>query len=122
MYQGNHMADIPTLSIPLATDEYGVMHIRNTRVTLDVIVARYQQGDTPEAIHEGFPSVSLSDIYAVIAYYLANREDVDAYLRQRDIEAERIRQEVESNYSPEIRARTEHFRELLAEKRRGDVS
>ncbi|MBI5667161.1 MAG: DUF433 domain-containing protein [Chloroflexi bacterium] len=112
------MPDIPTLSIPLATDENGVMRIRNTRVTLDVIVARYQQGDTPEAIHEGFPSVSLSDVYAVIAYYLANREDVDAYLRQRDIEAERIRQEVETNSSPETTARTEHFRKLAAQKRR----
>ena len=103
--------------IPLRADAHGAIRVSDTRVTLDTLIARYHQGDSPEAIHEGFPTVPLTDIYAVIAYYLAHRDEVDAYLRERDEEAERIRQEVEANYTPEQLARTENFKALLAHKR-----
>jgi hypothetical protein len=59
----------------------------------------------------------LTDVYAVIAYYLANREEVDAYLKERDEVANRIRQEIEANYTPEQKAHAEYFRALLAQKR-----
>lgn len=116
------MTDTPTLSIPLITDESGVMRVGDTRVTLDIIIARYYQGETPEAIHEGFPTVALSDIYAVIAYYLSHRAEIDAYLQRRDAEAEHLRNEVEAGYSAETKARTDYFRELFARKRGGDAS
>ena len=116
------MTDTPTLSIPLTTDADGVIRVGSTRVTLDVIVARHQQGDTPEAIHEGFPTVALTDIYAVIAYYLAHSDEIDAYLQRRDAEATRIRQEVEAGYSPETKARMVHFRALLTKKQGEDAS
>jgi uncharacterized protein (DUF433 family) len=113
------MIDLPAVvDVPLQTDEHGVILIGKTRVTLDTLIARYQQGDTPEAIRSGFPTISLTDIYAVIAYYLANLAEVDAYLKQRDEEAQRVRQEIENNYTPEQKARTEHFRALLNQKRR----
>jgi uncharacterized protein (DUF433 family) len=111
------IANLPTLTIPLQADTNGTIRVSNTRVTLDTIIARHQQGNTPEAIHSGFPTVPLTDIYAVVAYYLAHRAEVDAYLKVRDEEAERIRQEVEANYTPEQKARTEEFKRLLAQKR-----
>jgi uncharacterized protein (DUF433 family) len=113
------MMDIPSLSIPLHTDENGIIRVGDTRVTLDTILARHQQKETPEAIHAGFPTVSLSDIYAVIAYYLANQDDVDAYLQRRRAEGERIRQDVEATYSPEMRAKNARLRALLDAKRQG---
>lgn len=106
------------VAIPLKMDEHGAIKVSGTRVTLDVLIACHHQGDTPEAIHEGFPTVPLQDIYAVISYYLAHKDELDKYLKQRDEEAERIRQEVEAAYTPEQKARTEYFRELLAKKRR----
>jgi len=93
------IAEPPTIIIPLKTDEHGGIRVSGTRVTLEVILARHQQGVSPEDIHEGFPTVPLTDIYAVIAYYLAHRDEVDAYLKRRDEEGERIRQEIEANYS-----------------------
>src|SRR5579864_7908990 len=105
---------LPTLTIPLQTDVHGSIRVGGTRVTLDSLIARYRQGDTAEAIHEGFPTLPLTDIYAVIAYYLANQADVDAYLKYRDEEGARVRQEVEANATPQQKARTAHFRELLA--------
>ncbi|MCC6805369.1 MAG: DUF433 domain-containing protein [Anaerolineae bacterium] len=110
------------LSIPIYTDESGVMRIDGSRVTLDTIIARFHQGDSPEAIHKGFSTVSLSDIYAVIAYYLAHSAELDAYLQRRDAEAEQLRQEAEANYSPETNTRTAYFRKLLAKKQGENAS
>jgi len=109
-----------TMILPLKMDEQGAISISGTQVTLDTLIARYQQGDSPEAIHEGFPTVPLTDIYTVIAYYLAHRDDLDAYLKQRDEEAQRVRQEVESRYTPQQTARTDYFRTLLAQKRQDE--
>ncbi len=107
-----------TMTIPLRTDEHGAIRVSGTRVTLDTVIARYQQGDSPEAIHEGFDVLPLNDIYAVIAYYLAHREELDAYLQRRDEEAEQIRQEVEARYTPEQKALHERLRNLAEERRR----
>ncbi len=109
--------NLPTLIIPLRADKDGALRVSNTRVTLDTLIACHQQGDSPEAIHSGFPSVPLADIYAVIAYYLAHRGEVDAYLKDRDEQAKRIRREVEANDTPDQLARTEHFKAILAQKR-----
>jgi uncharacterized protein (DUF433 family) len=111
-------ADPPTITIPMQSDSQGVILVSGTRVTLDTIIACHHQGDTPEMIHEGFPTVPLTDIYAVIAYYLAHTAEIDAYLKQREEESARIRQEVEANYTPEQRARTEYFKALIAQKRK----
>ena len=92
----------PTMTIPLRTDEHGAIRIGNTRVTLDSIINFYLQGESPEDLHAGFPSVPLSDIYAVIAYYLSHRAEVDSYLKRRNNEAERIRLEVEAKYPPKV--------------------
>ena len=112
------MINLPeTVALPMKMDEHGAIRVSGTRGTLDVLIARHQQGDSPEAIHEGFPTVPLTDIYTVIAYYLAHQGEIDAYLKQRDAARERIRQEIEASYTPEQQARTEHFRALLAQKR-----
>ena len=92
----------PSMTIPLRTDEHGAIRIGDTRVTLDSIINYHLQGESPEDLHEGFPIVSLQDIYAVIAYYLANRTEVDIYLKRRNDEAKRIQQEIEANYPPKI--------------------
>ena len=39
-----------------------------------------------------------------IGYYLANREEIDAYVRQRDEQAEQILRDMEANLTPEARA------------------
>lgn len=84
------------MDVPLRTDKDGVIRVGDTRVTLTTIVARHQAGDSPEDIHRGFPTVALSDIYVVIAYYLAHREDVDEYIRQVESEGEVIRHKFEA--------------------------
>ena len=108
------MIDGPTtVNVPLRIDEDGVIRVGDTRVTLHTIVARYRVGDTPEAIHEGFPTVAIADIYAVIAYYLAHRDEVDAYIHQIEVEAETQRQAHEA-YDPKAAAFNTNMRKLRA--------
>ena len=105
----------PILSIPIQTDEYGTIRVGGTRVTLETIVACHQQGDTPEQIHEGFPTLKLADIYAVIGYYLSHQDEVDAYIRQQMEEGERIHREIEAKRPDMFRLQNE-LRERFAKR------
>jgi uncharacterized protein (DUF433 family) len=86
--------------LPLSTDDTGVVRVGGTRVTLDTIVAGFQEGLSAEHIADQYPSVQLSDVYAVIAYYLAHTVDVDAYLAQRERQADAVRLENERRCDP----------------------
>jgi len=77
-----------TMTVPLTTTEFGTIRVGHSRVSLDSVVYHYKQGATAERIAESFPSLDLPAIYAVIAYYLANRESVEAYLRQQEAESD----------------------------------
>ena len=63
------------------------------------VLTAFQRGDTPEQIVHSFPSLELSDVYAVVSYYLANKEDVDAWLESEEAEGERIRAEAETRFN-----------------------
>lgn len=115
-----HLPD--TVTLPLKTDADGTIRVSGTRVTLYTILSAYQRGDTPQAIHEGFPSVPLADIYAVIAYYLAHQDELDDYLHEIDTASERLRETWEGRYTPEQKARTARFRQLLSDKRKASDS
>lgn len=105
-----------TIKVPLYTDEHGAIYVSGTRITLDTIVARYQQGSSAENIHEGFDILPLNDIYAVISYYLANREQMDDYLKHREDEARCIQKEVEAAYTPDQRERNKRLLQHIDEK------
>lgn len=52
-----------------------MIRVSRTRVTLDVVIARFEQGATPSNIHDSFDVLPINDIYAVIAYYPMNRSN-----------------------------------------------
>lgn len=54
-----------------------------TRVTLDTVVGSFNRGACAEEIVLRFPTLGLSDVFAVLSYYLNNRAEVDAYLAER---------------------------------------
>ena len=83
-------------TVPLVQLETGGVRVRNSRVSLETIVIRMQMGDTVERIHSGFPTVSISQIKEILAWYFDNQADVDEYIRQGQEEAERIFQWFES--------------------------
>jgi uncharacterized protein (DUF433 family) len=87
-----------TDSILLATDADGVIRVRGTRVTLDTVIAAYQQGSSPEQIAQDYSVLQAEDVSAVIAYYLTHRDQVDEYLRRRNALAETVRRELEQRF------------------------
>lgn len=107
-----------TLKIPLKMDADGTYRVSNTRVTLDTIIGCYRQGYTPEKIHENFDVIPVDDAYAVIAYYLANRNELDDYLTKREKDALEIRKKLEAIKTPEQRAFDERVRQLAEAKQR----
>ena len=86
--------------IPLRIDTDGVVRVATTRVTLDTVVVAFLAGATAEEIATQYPSLGLADVYAVIAYYLQHRADVDAYLREREQQAQGIRRQLEGRFDP----------------------
>jgi uncharacterized protein (DUF433 family) len=85
-----------TVPVPLRTDENGVARVGDSRVVLDVVVREFNNGACPEEIVRGYPTLELADVYAVLAYYLRHRDEVDEYLQARREEADRLRQEIEA--------------------------
>ena len=80
---------------PLHRDASGALRIGHSRVLLELVIRAFQDGTTPEAIAQHYPTTTLADIYAVIAYYLNHRDDIEAYLAEREQRAQEVRQHIE---------------------------
>lgn len=92
--------------LPLKRWADGSIRIVGTRMRLNVVITAYKQGRSPEQLTKSFPALSLPTAYAVIAYYLANREAVDGWLEQLDQETEEWVGQYEKRWpSDEARAR-----------------
>ncbi|MBI3680192.1 MAG: DUF433 domain-containing protein [Acidobacteria bacterium] len=103
--------DIRPVPPPLQFDAHGVCRAAGTRVTLLTLIDAFQEGASPEEIYQEYPSVSLADVYAVIAFYLSHRDEIDSYLETvREQEAKVIEQIKSRSPLAEIRQR------LLARK------
>lgn len=70
------------------------------RISLDVLVADFKRGKTPESIHDAYQTVSLADVYAIFAYYLRHRAEVEVYLAAQEREGAEIQVWIEANDPP----------------------
>jgi uncharacterized protein (DUF433 family) len=86
--------------------------VAGTRVSLDSVVYSWLSGYSPEGIVESFPSLKLEQVHGALAYYLANREEIDEYLRQGEIEFEQLRQNLRVLNEP-LYQKLEAYRNLM---------
>jgi uncharacterized protein (DUF433 family) len=82
---------------PILTKQYVQQHdggywLADTRISLDSIVLVFLAGESPESIAQNFPLLSLEQVYGGIAFYLANRELVDAYLAEGEQDFRQLQQ------------------------------
>jgi uncharacterized protein (DUF433 family) len=91
----------PMEPVPLRKDADGIVYIGKSRVTLQTVVLRFLQGDSPEAIAENFDAIGLADIYAAIAFYLHHQAEVETYLEEMRGKAAEVRNQLETQY-PEM--------------------
>ena len=90
--------------LPFAVDRHGEARVAGTRVTLSALLRRYVQGDTVDDLHEAFPTVPLSEIHAVICYYLRARDEVAQWLAAHAMADDRVLLDVSQRFPQTPRA------------------
>jgi uncharacterized protein (DUF433 family) len=90
------MVVLRTDPLPLRVDESGSIRVGSSRVTLDVLIADYQNGLSAEEIVRRLDTLNLADVHAAIAYYLRHRDEVEEYLRKRKANADALRAQIEA--------------------------
>jgi uncharacterized protein (DUF433 family) len=81
---------------PLREDASGALRVGASRVLLELVLRAFQDGATPETIVQRYPTLALADVYAVIAYYLRHRGEMEEYLARREQHAEEVRKQTDS--------------------------
>ena len=92
---------------PLREDASGALRVGNSRVLLELVIRAFQDGASPETIVQRYSTLALSDVYAVVAYYLRHKSEIEGYLVRREQTAEEVQQRIENQQGDlsEIRAR-----------------
>lgn len=81
------------------TDEYGERFVSGHRVPLQSLLwAHIEQGMDGKQLARRFSTLSLEKIYAVLAYYYRNKDEVDGYLRETEKAIQEQQEEFHRNY------------------------
>ncbi len=87
------VTDIGTLIVRTPGICGGRPHIAGTSVSVMRIAGWYKLGLTPEEIVAEIPHLTLAQVYAALAYYHANREEIDRDLAEEDALGELLEQQ-----------------------------
>src|SRR3954452_16015932 len=80
-----------TLPDFLTRDRYGEIRLTGHRIGLYHVVFFHNRGESSEALVGRFPSLSRELVDQVIAFYRANKAEVDAYVAACQAEIDRQR-------------------------------
>jgi len=70
--------------------------VAGTGVSVHRIAGWYKLGLSPEEITENYGHLSLAQVHAALAYYHANREEIEGYLHDEKTEEDRLRGSIAS--------------------------
>jgi len=92
---------------PFREDDSGALRVGDSRVLLELVIRAFLDGATPEAIVQRYSTLTLSDAYGSIAYYLRHRGEIEEYLAEREQKAQELETRIENRQGDlsEIRAR-----------------
>jgi uncharacterized protein (DUF433 family) len=85
--------DIGALIVRTPEVRGGRPRVAGTGVTVRRIVGWYKLGLSPEEMVSEIPHLTLAQVYAALAYYHANREEVESDIAAEEVEAERLERE-----------------------------
>jgi uncharacterized protein (DUF433 family) len=88
----------------------GRLRIDGTRITVNQIVVLYKQGYNAEDIADQYPHLTLAQVYTALAYYHANRAELEADLAAESKETNDLANSLSSSLEKE--AWLEAFKEL----------
>ncbi len=72
---------------------------------MDIVVWHEMRGYSPDQIVDLFPGITLADVYAALAYYFDNREEIEDEFRKEDEWSDRLKSTVASKIPVELRKR-----------------
>ena len=87
------LVDIGTLIIRSPEMSGGRPRISDTGITVRRIVNWYKLGLSPEEIADRIGHLTLAQVHAALAYYHANRTEIEADILAEEQEADRIEKE-----------------------------
>jgi uncharacterized protein (DUF433 family) len=87
------LIDIGTLIVHSQDIRGGRARLAGTGITVQRIVGWYKLGLLPEEIADRIGHVSLAQIHAALAYYHANRAEIDNAIDAEEAEANRLERE-----------------------------
>jgi uncharacterized protein (DUF433 family) len=67
--------------------------IAGTGITVHRIVQWHKMGESPKAIADEFPHLNLAQVYAALAYYFANYDEVEREIRAEEEEERQLYEE-----------------------------
>jgi uncharacterized protein (DUF433 family) len=85
--------EIGTLIVRTPDVRGGRPRIAGTGVTVQRIVGWYRLGLTPEEIAGRVGHLTLAQVHAALAYYHANRDEIEAAIHAEQVEADRLEQQ-----------------------------
>lgn len=97
---------VGTIPKPVRKDSSGVLRVGDTRVSLDSVVCAFNRGEDAAEIQQAYDSLSLAQVHSAIAYYLHNKNKVDAYLAKRETQREKDWREHEAQFPPQLTRKT----------------
>mgnify|MGYP001049146888 FL=1 len=84
--------EIGTLIVQTPDIRGGRPRIAGTGVTVQRIVSWYKLGLSPEEIADELGHLSLAQVHAALAYYHANREEIESTIAAESAEADAVEQ------------------------------
>jgi uncharacterized protein (DUF433 family) len=95
------------------TDEHGVIRVAATDVSLDSVMAAWEQGSSPESIRSQYPALSLVEVYGALTWCLEHPNEVEAYRQRQASVWASWRAKAEADAPPVVR-RLREMREIKA--------
>jgi uncharacterized protein (DUF433 family) len=105
----------------LRLDETGRWRVGETRIPIETVIIAFQQGSSPEQIVADFDVLNLAHVYQIVGYYLAHRDEWDAYIVRFNEENEALMRELIDKH-PDRFMTGETFLKKLAERKAKQTS
>lgn len=94
------------------------IRLKGTRIGIETILEDFFNGASPEEITIRYTNLRLEQVYAVITYYLHNREKIDAYMQAWREYTEKAAKKANEN-PPEVVKRLRRIKAARSHSLRG---
>jgi uncharacterized protein (DUF433 family) len=92
-------------------------YIRGHRIPLRSLIYLWQNGADPESMQRNFDSLTLTEVYGAITFYLEHREELDAQFEQQWAEEQALVDQARANPSPFMLELQRRFAAIQAQQK-----